>query len=122
MRKDEERGEPIMRHKADVPRVRDEAGGRARREIPPGVNAEIDPCENEDRVHVAQHVKGEVDAQGDLEVQKRSPDATVSRQTKKSPVPTWKRKSATTSGCRICKPAKSRAGTFQAVTTIFPIC
>src|SRR6516164_2664440 len=42
-------------------------GGRARCEAPPGVDAEIRPCENEDRVHVAQHVEGEVDARGDLE-------------------------------------------------------
>src|SRR5262249_3308804 len=33
-------------------------------------------------------------------VRKRSLGAAVRRQTKKSPVPTWKRKSATTSGCR----------------------
>nr|AEH76928.1 succinate dehydrogenase/fumarate reductase [Bradyrhizobium sp. JS329] len=67
MREDEEYAEPIMRHEADVPRVLDEAGGRARCEAPPGVGAEIHPCENEDRVHVAQYVKGEVDARGDLE-------------------------------------------------------
>src|SRR5215469_7198203 len=34
-------------------------------------------------------------------VRKRSLGAAVSRQTKKSPVLTWKRKSATTSGCRM---------------------
>src|SRR6516225_10143442 len=67
MREDEERAEPIMRHEADVPRILDESGGRARREAPSGVDAEIRPCENEDRVHVAQHVEGEVDARGDLE-------------------------------------------------------
>src|SRR5215472_8808178 len=67
MRKDEERTEPIMRHETDVPRVLDEAGGRAGRETPPGVDAEIDPCENEHRVHMAQDVKGEVDARSDLE-------------------------------------------------------
>jgi len=58
MRKDEEYAEPIVRHEADVPGVLDEAGGRARCEAPPGVDAEIRPCENEDRVRVAQHVKG----------------------------------------------------------------
>src|SRR6516225_1622365 len=67
MREDEERAEPIMRHEADVPRILDESGGRARREAPSGVDAQIRPCENEDRVHVAQHVEGEVDARGDLE-------------------------------------------------------
>src|SRR5215472_17772264 len=66
MREDEERAKPIMRHEADVPRILDESGGRARREAPSGVDAEIRPCENEDRVHVAQHVEGEVDARGDL--------------------------------------------------------
>ena len=62
MRENEEYAEPIMRHEADVPWVLDEAGGRARREAPSGVDAEIGACENEDRVHVAQHVKREVDA------------------------------------------------------------
>ena len=67
MREDEEHAEPIMRHEADVPRVLYEAGWRARGETPPGVDAKICPCENEDRVHVAQHVKGEIDARRDLE-------------------------------------------------------
>src|SRR5262249_26091050 len=67
MREDEERAEPVMRHEADVPRILDESGGRARREAPSGVDAEICPCENEYRVHVAQHIKGEVDAGRDLE-------------------------------------------------------
>src|SRR5262249_39100686 len=67
MREDEERAEPIMRHESDVPRILDESGGRARREAPSGVDAKICPCENEDRVHVAQHIKGEVDAGRDLE-------------------------------------------------------
>src|SRR5215469_2500571 len=66
VRKDEEHAKPIMRHEADVPRVLYKASGRARREAPPGVDAEISPCENEDGIHVAQHVKGEVDAGGDL--------------------------------------------------------
>src|SRR5262249_21186817 len=48
MRKDKEHGEPIMRHEADVPRVLDQPGWRARGEAPPGVDAEIRPCENED--------------------------------------------------------------------------
>src|SRR5262245_55448951 len=59
MREDEERAEPIMRHEADVPRILDESGGRARREAPSGVDAKICPCENEDRVHVAKHIKGD---------------------------------------------------------------
>ncbi len=67
MRKDEECAEPIMRHEADVPGVLDEASGRARREAPPAVDAEIRPRENKDRVHVTQHIKAEVDARGDLE-------------------------------------------------------
>jgi hypothetical protein len=67
MRKDEECAEPIMRHEADVPRVFDEAAGRARRETLPGVDAEIGPCENEDRVHVPQDVEGELDPRSDLE-------------------------------------------------------
>src|SRR5262249_27004944 len=62
MREDEECAEPIMRYEADIPGVVDETGGRARREAPSGVDAKICPCEYEDRVHVAQHVKGEVDA------------------------------------------------------------
>src|SRR5262245_872890 len=62
MREDEERGEPIMRHEADVPWVLDQPGWRAGGESPSGVDAKICPCEYEDRVHVAQHVKGEVDA------------------------------------------------------------
>jgi len=68
MREDEEHTEPIMRHEADIPPVLDEAGGRARREVPPSVDAEIGPCENEDRIHVTQHVKGKVDARSDLEI------------------------------------------------------
>src|SRR6516164_9737765 len=68
MREDEEHTESIMRHEADIPPVLDEAGGRARREVPPGVDAEIGPCENEDRIHVTQHVKGEVAARSDLEI------------------------------------------------------
>src|SRR5262245_11888382 len=48
MRQDEEHGEPIMRHEADVRRVLDEAGWRARGEAPPGVDAEIRARENED--------------------------------------------------------------------------
>src|SRR5215470_8027686 len=67
MREDEEYSKPIMWHEADVPRVLDEAGRRARCEAPTGVDTEICACENEDRVHVAQHVKGEVDARGHLE-------------------------------------------------------
>ena len=62
MCEDKEQPEPIMRQEADVPRVLDEASGRARSEAPPGVDAEKRPCENEDRVRVAQHVEGEVDA------------------------------------------------------------
>ena len=42
--------------------VLDDAGWRARCEAPPGVDAKVCPREYEDRVHVAQHVKGEVDA------------------------------------------------------------
>ena len=68
MREDEEHTESIMRHEADIPRVLDEASGRARGEVPPGVDAEIGPCENEDRIHVTQHVKGKVDARSDLEI------------------------------------------------------
>jgi hypothetical protein len=49
MREDEEHAEPIMRHEAYVPGVFDEAGRSARREAPAGVDAEIRPCENEDR-------------------------------------------------------------------------
>jgi hypothetical protein len=37
--KDEEHAKPIMRHKADVPRVLYKASGRGRREAPPGVEA-----------------------------------------------------------------------------------
>src|SRR5262245_35431728 len=33
MREDEERAEPIMRHEADVPRILDESGGRARERL-----------------------------------------------------------------------------------------
>jgi hypothetical protein len=99
VREDEERAEPIMRHEADVPPILDESGGRAGREVPSGVDAKICPCENKDRVHVAQHVKGEVDAPDAIwKVRKRSLGAAVRSQTKKSPVPTWKRKSATASG------------------------
>src|SRR5215831_5469388 len=60
MREDEECCEPIMRHEADVPWVLDQPGWRAGGEAPSGVDAKICPCEYEDRVHVAQHVKGEV--------------------------------------------------------------
>src|SRR2546430_8538760 len=67
MREDEECCEPIMRHEADVPWVLDQPGWRAGGEAPSGVDAKICPCEYEDRVHVAQHVKGEVDAGRDLE-------------------------------------------------------
>jgi hypothetical protein len=66
MRKDEEHAKPIVRHEANVLRVFDETGGRARRETPPSVDPEICPCENEDRVHVAQHIKGDIDAGSDL--------------------------------------------------------
>ena len=62
MREDEECAESIMRQEADVPGVLDDAGWRARREAPSGVDAKVCPCEYENRVHVAQHVKGEVDA------------------------------------------------------------
>src|SRR5215472_15233311 len=66
MGEDEECAEPIMRHEADVPLVLDESGWRARRGDRSGVDAKICPCEYEDRVHVAQHVKSEVDARRDL--------------------------------------------------------
>src|SRR4029079_18156796 len=62
MREDEECAEPIVRYEADVPGVLDESGRRARREAPSGVDTKICPCKYEDRVHVTQHIKGEVDA------------------------------------------------------------
>src|SRR5215831_18457192 len=67
MRQHEEHGEPVMRQETDVPRILDHAGWVTRCKVPPGVDAEIRPSENEDRVHMTQHVKGEIYAGGDLE-------------------------------------------------------
>src|SRR5277367_3835572 len=56
-----------MRHEPDVPRVPDEPHWCARGESPSSVDAEIRARENEDRIHVPQHIERKIDARGDLE-------------------------------------------------------
>ena len=55
-----------MRHETDVPWILDKACGRTRGEIPSSVNAKVGAGEDENRIHVAKHVKGEIDARSDL--------------------------------------------------------
>src|SRR5215510_10570232 len=66
VRENEEYSQPIMRQEADIPWILDEAGRRTRGEIPSRVNAEVCAGEDEDRIHVAKHVKGEIGARSDL--------------------------------------------------------
>src|SRR5262249_46415003 len=92
VRENEEYPQPIMGHETDVPWILDEAGRRTRGEIPIGVNAQVCASEDENRVHVAKDVKGEIDARSDLK-------GTEAVAPCRGPVPTWKRKSVTRSGC-----------------------
>src|SRR5262245_22599315 len=66
VRENEEYPQPIMGQETDVPWVLDEAGRRSRGETPSHVNAQVCAGEDEDRIHVAKHVKGEIDARSDL--------------------------------------------------------
>src|SRR5262249_3895618 len=55
---------PIMRHETDVPWILDKACRRTRGEIPSSVNAKVGAGEDENRIHVTKHVKGEIPIQG----------------------------------------------------------